>query len=286
MNIQRILLSLAIMVFAGAVVVGGTGAFFSDEETSNGNVFAAGSLDLKVDSQAHYNRMVCTNVSSDTENPDYQWLPENGFNPEEGHYPAPNTECDGTWEETDLGVSNKFFNFSDLKPGDTGENTLSLHVVDNDAYACVILDTVTSEEVGECSEPEVEDGDTTCADGDQGELGQNLHFFAWKDDGNNIWEDGEDILFSNVQGPADDVIGGVAYPLYTPQTGAMTGGTTDYIGLYWCYGDINVNETDHTLSCNGAGVDNVSQSDKLAADVTFYVEQSRNNGNFVCPTEL
>ena len=37
------------IVFAGAMVVGGTGAFFSDTETSTNNIFTAGSIDLKID---------------------------------------------------------------------------------------------------------------------------------------------------------------------------------------------------------------------------------------------
>ncbi|MDO8430681.1 MAG: TasA family protein [Candidatus Taylorbacteria bacterium] len=51
---KRILLALSAVVFLGAAVAGGTGAFFGDVETSTGNTFAAGSLDLKVDSQCHY----------------------------------------------------------------------------------------------------------------------------------------------------------------------------------------------------------------------------------------
>jgi len=42
------------IVFIGAVVAGATGAFFSDTETSTGNTFAAGEIDLTVDSTAHY----------------------------------------------------------------------------------------------------------------------------------------------------------------------------------------------------------------------------------------
>jgi predicted ribosomally synthesized peptide with SipW-like signal peptide len=48
------------IVFVGALAAGATGAFFSDTETSTGNTFAAGSLDLRVDSEAHYNGSVCT----------------------------------------------------------------------------------------------------------------------------------------------------------------------------------------------------------------------------------
>ena len=51
---KRILLSLGMIVFIGAVVAGATGAFFSDTETSSGNTFAAGELDLKIDSESHF----------------------------------------------------------------------------------------------------------------------------------------------------------------------------------------------------------------------------------------
>ena len=51
---KKIYLSLVVVVAATAVVVGATTAFFSDTETSTGNVFTAGSIDLKVDSDCHY----------------------------------------------------------------------------------------------------------------------------------------------------------------------------------------------------------------------------------------
>ena len=56
---KKILLSLAIIAVVGAVAVGVTGAFFSDTETSTGNTFTAGAIDLKVDSEQHYNGNVC-----------------------------------------------------------------------------------------------------------------------------------------------------------------------------------------------------------------------------------
>ena len=47
---KKILLSSALILFVGgAVAIGGTGAFFSDTETSSGNIFIAGSIDLKID---------------------------------------------------------------------------------------------------------------------------------------------------------------------------------------------------------------------------------------------
>lgn len=56
---KRILLSLSIIILAGALV-GGTAALFSDTETSTGNVFTAGALDLTVDhTYASYNGEEC-----------------------------------------------------------------------------------------------------------------------------------------------------------------------------------------------------------------------------------
>ena len=45
---SKILLSVASIAAAAALVIGATFAFFSDEETSSDNVFASGTLDLKL----------------------------------------------------------------------------------------------------------------------------------------------------------------------------------------------------------------------------------------------
>lgn len=59
---KKILLALGMIVFVGAVVASGTGAFFSDTATATGNTFTAGTLDLKI----------AKNSSSDT--PTGGWL--------------------------------------------------------------------------------------------------------------------------------------------------------------------------------------------------------------------
>jgi predicted ribosomally synthesized peptide with SipW-like signal peptide len=57
---KKILISLGIIGAAAALVIGGTTAFFSDTQTSAGNVFIAGSVDLKVDHKfASYNGNQC-----------------------------------------------------------------------------------------------------------------------------------------------------------------------------------------------------------------------------------
>ena len=48
---KRILISLMTMALVGALVGGGIYAYFSDVESSTGNTFTAGTLDLEVDSE-------------------------------------------------------------------------------------------------------------------------------------------------------------------------------------------------------------------------------------------
>lgn len=265
MNKKKLLVSLGLVTLVVAAVVGGTTAFFSDTETSEGNTFTAGEIDLKVDSEAHYAGLVCVDgywveEGQETTRPDLVGVP-----------------CGGTWELTDLGSEYTFFNYGDLKPGDHGENTISLHVTSNPAYMCAIVDNMVDLDNGQ-TEPELEDGDD---DSVVGELSRELHFFAWEDDGDNVWEDGEMPLFSNEEGPASDVLDGRVYPMYTPDNGPFMPNETKYIGMYWCYGDVEVEE--YELSCSGEEVTNLTQTDSLTADITFYVEQARNNPDFECP---
>ena len=46
---KRILISLSIIGIVGAIAIGATIAYFNDTETSTGNIFTAGTMDLKVD---------------------------------------------------------------------------------------------------------------------------------------------------------------------------------------------------------------------------------------------
>ncbi|PIR86014.1 hypothetical protein COU14_01210 [Candidatus Kaiserbacteria bacterium CG10_big_fil_rev_8_21_14_0_10_44_10] len=45
---KQVLLAMGMIVFAGAVLAAGTGAFFSSQAEATGNVFTAGTLDLKI----------------------------------------------------------------------------------------------------------------------------------------------------------------------------------------------------------------------------------------------
>ncbi len=300
---KTIITSLGMIVFVAAIVAGGTGAFFSDTETSTGNVFTAGAIDLTVDSEAHYNGSVCTLGDWD-ENPETpvtgKWVGGN-------EYPV-GLPCSGTWEATNLGAQT-FFSYADVKPGDEGENTISLHVDNNPAWACVDVTLVENDDVSS-TEPELEAGDVANTPSLlDGELAQNMKFAAWLDQGNtpgwqnsddnndnndvgegdNIWQGGsvEPLLFSNQSGPASDVLGGKSYALAdsTTGTGPMQPLVTNYIGLAWCAGTQTVGA--NTISCDGVGMGNAAQTDSMKANIAFRVEQHRNNENFRCtPREV
>src|SRR3989338_8690162 len=156
---KKILLSVTMLLFAcGALALGSTGAFFSDTELSSGNTFSAGAIDLKIDNTSYYNGVATSTTS---------------------------------WTLADLTIE-KFFNFFDLKPGDIGEDTISLHVDTNDAYLCADV-TLTSNDDNGINEPEGGDGDTTDGAG-EGELGDNVNFVWWADDGDNVLETDEEVI--------------------------------------------------------------------------------------------
>ena len=254
---KKILLSLAIIAVVGAVAVGVTGAFFSDTETSTGNTFTAGAIDLKVDSEQHYNGNVCVK-NEEGEQPAYIW---------EGtaSYPVDGTACGGTWGQTaglDI-VNEKFFDFGDIKPGDEGENTISLHVINNDAWVCAEVSNLASNDNG-LTEPE---GLVDPTDGPgNGELDNVMVWNVWRDDGDNVWENEEQVLASG--NPTNGVLA-----LYDSITGGtpLTASTTAYLGVSWSLPALSGNET---------------QTDSLTGDISFRVEQARNNADFVCGTPI
>lgn len=417
MNVKRIVLSLGVIAIVGAVVWGGTGAFFSDTETSANNVFTAGSLDLKVDHlKQTYNGVDCktcsitvysaastTDVVAD--NGAYvgpiptdavelsfvhpAWVPEasaapaqwvwvtnpvlqadtttdaeytfqNKFNWNGGvedisltlalaadngykivlngtpivdtlgtefNYGAlvntapfqaaleanvqtgqnvleitvrnkavqggtpeanpaglmfklnvqrPEQECAQDsdfqnmcklWSEKDLAEGDTFFNFNDIKPGDEGTNVISLHVYDNDAYACVFPFNV-EEDDNTMTEPE--DADDTTEGGD---LGDVLNFFAWSDvNGDGIFNEDEADIIAGPNASFEDA--------WDPSRMELKATTTAYLGLAWCAGEQSWVEGE--LVCDGSNVDNASQSDSLTASIMAYVEQQRNNEAFSC----
>ena len=70
---KKIIISLSVIGVTAAIAIGGTIAYFNDTETSTGNIFVAGSIDLKVDHLSQtYNDVDCKTCEvktvSDTSN--------------------------------------------------------------------------------------------------------------------------------------------------------------------------------------------------------------------------
>ena len=143
---KRIIFGLITIAAAGAVIAtGATGAFFSDTETSTGNTFAAGAIDLKVDNDSYYNRNQCTYIQATT-TPGFYWQGSSS-------YPISGTPCTTSFGLSDLDNGLLFFNFTDLKPDDEGEDTISLHT-QNDAYACMEVSLTSNDDISS-TEPEL-----------------------------------------------------------------------------------------------------------------------------------
>ena len=297
-------MSSVVVVAAAAAVVGATTAFFSDTETSTGNVFTAGSIDLKVDSDCHY-----WNYVGDVEGAD-----ENGYVDVGCGKVGANGVGVGQWSENDLedGV-HKFFSFNDLKPGDKGEDTISLHVYDNDAWGRINFNMRDNDDNG-LTEPESDVDSTDGADNgellsamgssfrmwlDQGEVPgfQNDNPVEWVDaagnpvegfvdvtEGDNVWQDGEPEVYLDRRVDLRDVlqtawswggceVGSDGHNDYDvcnglAQDGRLVGSTTYYLGFEWALPLDTTNEV---------------QTDSLGGDLGFEVVQHRNNPN---PWEL
>ena len=276
-------MSLAIIAAVGAVVIGGTTAYYSDVETSTGNTFTAGSLDLKIDSTCHYDGMICVDTQTTMGS---EWQEEFTGS---SVYPALIGEsCACTWEAKDLN-GDRFFDFKDIKPGDFGENTLSFHVVDNDAYARFKITAIENRE-NLCTEPE-RASDQTCVGRWCGELAQEMMVKAWIDEGDQEgWQgiendptEGDNILNGAYETVLyDDLLldpsianGVCAQMVNTPQADAnltsdwievgdiLEGNTTYYIGVAWSLPEVVGNEV---------------QSDSMKANFEFEVVQARHNG--------
>lgn len=177
------------------------------------------------------------------------------------------------WEEKDLVAdSDFFFNFSDIKPYDEGRNVISLHVYDNDAWSCLLVDDVVDDE-NEVWEPEEPDTEP------EGELSEYLSYVTWSDDdADALFEpgDGEVLLGQGLFGD------GAPLASMDSTNGEYLAATnTRYVGLAWCAGQIAV-AGDGTISCDGSFMQNDAQSDTLTASLVAYAEQMRNNSGFVC----
>ncbi len=172
----------------------------------------------------------------------------------------------------------KFWNFDDVKPGDTGTSSISIHIKKSPAYVCLDFVNLKNDE-NTVNEPESA-VDTTPF---EGELAAGLEFFAWRDDGDNKFEVGEKPLFGTSTQSAVKVLNEKTYTLADSQTGSpYADGSTHYVGIYWCAGNLTVDLSTGTARCDGKVLGNEAQTDSMSVDVKIRAVQSKYNTKFLC----
>jgi len=231
---------------------------------SIGNTLTAGTLDLKVDlvNSTHY-----------------RW---NG------------TLFEDTlsFEEKDLKKGDLFFYWDDIKPGDYGEFTISLHLYDNPGNLTFTIDNINNDD-GTQTEPELIVDNT--ADGD---LDDYVFFYGWIDQGMTPgWQgmldptgvagdygEGDNIFQIEYEEPiitwghlSDISPHGETWNL-SELIGIMEPCVTYYIAIAWFIPGEDMAQGDldpfgNPIPCDLPGAGNIIQGDTWSADFTFYVEQ-------------
>ncbi len=265
---KKIIMSLGMIVFAGALVAGGTGAFFSDTETSTANVFTAGSIDLSLGSD--------TSSANNANGP----------------------TVTNTLLSNNAGRS--LFNFTDLKPGDLGTVVFNLKVSSNEAYACADTDLMTGAE-NIIVDPEADAGDLSDP---AGELQNYIQFATFADlDLDGTYDAGvEPVNVNQYLGYSNgftniEIAGAGSVPVADPTTpntwltiGALTPGQEYGAGMLYCFGNFTTTgslNTTQVTGCNGGviGTYNDAQTDSATGAITFSAVQTRNNAGFSCAAQ-
>ena len=242
---KKILLSMAVIIVVAGAVAGVTVAFFNDTETSTGNIFTAGSVDLTVDSfGATYNGALVQ---------------------------------DASWPAMNL-TNEKFFTLEDLKPADIYNRSISAHVSSNPAWLCIGKKNLNDQENG-INEAEDDAGDTTAS---VGELSQNVHVLVWKEIVPDlVHQTNEPILIDSFF----DVFTDLPLRDSTTGNGPTDPIQTELLAMSLCGGNHVVAPGagfGGEVTCNGGSMNDKAQTDSLSADLVIYGEQYRNNPNFKC----
>lgn len=215
--------------------------------------------------------------------------------------------CSNSWQIADLGIQ-KFFDFSDIKPGDLGADVINLHLYNNEIWGRLVIDNVTDIDNG-CVEPELAPVDADCPStqslGGVGELRSNLAFRIWLDEGSMLGFQGKD----NDIGEGDGIWQSSEPELVAPapiETDGETWNTWEWLTssrtqhsaiceIEDADGDGNTNggpchglardghllkDTDYYLGMDWVlpiTVGNAAQSDRFTFDMALQAVQQRNN---------
>jgi len=196
---RKVLAGLGGIGLASAGAGLGTSAFFSDSESFLGNSLTAGTLDLKLDYKATYEGGAGRLTAIQGNYPEAEDLGDGVYLLDQAPSPADMQE----WETLVQGEEFDFcspeadeflvngdgipvFTLDDVKPGDYGEVTISIHICDNPAYLQMSGAITENAENGQ-NDPEIAaEGEDT--DG-VGELADEIQVRVWYDeDCDNVYE--------------------------------------------------------------------------------------------------
>ncbi|MEF8886724.1 MAG: VWA domain-containing protein [Haloarculaceae archaeon] len=197
---RKLLAGLGTVGLASAGAGLGTSAFFSDREAFEDNRLTAGTLDLKLDYKATYlggpGRLDAVRAMG---YPDAEDLGGGRYLLDQAPSPADMQAWEDLVQAEDFdfcspeadeflvnGSGIPVFTLDDVKPGDSGEVTISVHICDNPGYVELFGDLTENAE-NDQTEPELDaEGEDT--DG-VGELADAIEVCVWYDeDCDNVYE--------------------------------------------------------------------------------------------------
>lgn len=249
-NIKYAALALGLVALVATASFLSTRAFFSDTETSAGNVFAAGSLDLMVG---------ITGAGSD-----------NDFDPKS------------------IPGNQSLFIFENLIPGATDTGYFRLES-SQDAWACIAADVQVdlngTPENGHLAQEQAAGDNSTAV----GELQNYMEIAIWEANNNNTdgvvgTAENDTLRVMSLL----EFANGDYHALQDSATGdnPLLSGVEEQYEFAYCFGEFSnvtdVTNNGGTLVCDGSSAGNDAQTDSTEATIHFYAEQMLNNENFVC----
>jgi len=253
---KKILISLSVIAVVAAIAVGGTVAYFSDTETSQGNTFTAGTLDLTIDIDG----VLQPNPFS---GPIFSYI---DMKP-----------GDGDEKTLSLHVTNDACGFVDFDLVTDLDNTCT------EPEGQAAIDPLCADSDGELNDEVMwviwrDEGIVkgwNCPDFKPGLLcvdatGNPIDLA----EGDNIYQ------------PVNSYEGVLTYgPLVEREDwgfGKIVASDVHYYGFAWCFGAIDP----LTLTCNGSGPKNEAQNDSFEATLTVKAEQWKNQYEKIgCPVD-
>ncbi|WP_144900853.1 vWA domain-containing protein [Halobellus captivus] len=187
---RKVLGSIGAIGAASAGAGLGTSALFSDTESFENNTITAGTLDLKVDWQQSYygasESWEFVNAHPDHDDDGEQSIDLGGntgvvkYSDDDKNIVDALTceNFDQNYEEN-FGDQESLVSLNDVKPGDEGEITFSLHLCDNPGYIWLTADNF-SQSGGTTTEPE--EAELEQGEEDDGELAENTFVEIWYDE--------------------------------------------------------------------------------------------------------